>query len=544
MKALRVCPILILLATAIAPARAQQAAPQQGGIAVGPTLIEMDLHPGTTWQGRISVVAGSFRQPARFRLEVMDLAQAPDGAKQPVDVGLGARSAAGWIEVQPELTLAGGEKRDVPISLNCPLDAAGVYSAFIVVRLVPPQPESQVAAILVPTVAVEVLARVMSHGPMELSVESLEYAFPETRDTPVLVATIRNTGIWKSSVEGNILLYPEGGAFPERVRLPYRPDGRLYEIYPGQRVRFECPIGFRLPPGEYDARVRIDLGDRREARARFALQIGAADTWSGTAAPSAQEELGTELWLDDVLFEMTLMPGAARSFPIRVRNTSDRPLVLGTEVKDARIESDGSWTYSGAASDTVALRVTVAPDSMVLPARRTGTFRATVRLQRDAGNDTMLTKAVRVIGRARDAAASDGQQTIYDTGALIVVTPPERASAAVRIEELKLVRSLPTRNPGSALLTLCNGGGATGYIKGSMVLRRQSGQVFATLHIGREDWEPVMPHARRVYRMPLPLVDEGEFVVEAEINQRGTQQGSVRAMATFTSEESIPDGLR
>jgi len=187
--------------------------------------------------------------------------------------------------------------------------------------------------------------------------------------------------------------------------------------------------------------------------------------------------------------------------------------------------------------------VLVAPESIVVPAKRSATFRATLRLPRDAEVSGTLVKGLRLKGMSTTASSS-GRPTVYDTGALLVVSTGKVTEAQIEIQDLELVRSNEVRNPSSAVLTIANRGSSPGHIKGDLVLSRSSGQVFSTMKIGERNWEPVMPGGNREFRMPLPKVDLGEFVVSAEIFLRDSGEGPQRKSVEFISIEALPEVLR
>jgi len=285
----------------------------------------------------------------------------------------------------------------------------------------------------------------------------------------------------------------------------------------------------------------LDLGERRESRAQFTVNIGGGVS---SGEKNRRSELGTDLVLEEALFEVTLPSGGVRTLPIRVRNLSDTTTALDATVEDGRLESDGSWTFMGTTASIPGLSIEVTPANLVLKPRRTAVFQVSLRMEKGTDLESTIVKGVRLTGSATDGPVEEGWETIYDIGALLVVTPPTHGEAEVGIVDLTLVRSRPERNPGSAVLSIVNSGGATGLVKGSMVLRRSSGQAIATMTIGEDDWQPITPGRERKFRMPLPLVDEGDFVVEAEIVQKDSSTGPIRAEAQFTSTEATAERLR
>jgi hypothetical protein len=539
-KSLLAVAVLLIVSLFSPTSYAQESREFVGGVAVGPTLLEVDVRPGEVWRGEFTIAAGDYNRPATFDIELMDLAQDPSGAKSGTERGTGVRSAAGWIEIPREMTLNRGEKGRVALVLRCPQGAFGCYSAFVMVKLRPGRLGDPMGAVVIPGIGVEVLVHVRSEGLLRLDVESIELHETATA-SPTVALSIRNTGVWKSDVKGDVLLYPESGGFPERAQISLRANGQPFEIYPGQLLQLESTFPRRLPAGVYTAVTRLDLGDRRESRAEFSVNIG--DGVSG-GERDRRSELGTELWVEETLFEIALPSGAVRSMPIRVRNLGDAAIALHATVEDARLESDGSWTFGGTTASVPGLSIEVTPANLVVEPKRTAVFRASVSMKKGTDLESTVVKAVRLTGSTTGGSVEEGWETIYDAGALVVMTPATQGEAKVDIVDLTLVRSKPDRNPGSAVLSIVNSGGAIGHVKGSMALKRTSGQAIATMMIGEESWRPIMPGGRREFRMPLPLVDEGDFVIEAEIVQKDSSTGPVRTEVHFTSTQVTPEGLR
>lgn len=523
------------------PVLAQSPEEMLGGIAAGPTFIDIDLRPGEVWRGDFTVAAGRMVEPAVFDIEVADLAQDETGGKHVAELGTGSRSAAPWLGIPASITLASGEKRKVPLVLTCPPNAAGSYAAYVVVKLRPKEPEAAMAAVVVPTVGVELSARVRSAGPLHLEAERLDWVASGQDGHPAGILEVENTGIWRTEVQGDLLLYPALGGFPHRAPIAFRSDGKPVQVYPGQRVKLACPFDRRVPPGAYRAEARLDLGEGKESRRAFSIEVG----WGG-AAKAAEEmrEIGTDLWLEEEIVELDLPAGAVRSVPVRLRNLGEGEIRLEAGVRSARMEEDGRWTFADGAEEDGSATFEVRPDTLLLRPKRSGAFHATVRLAREARLEAPIVRAVRITGRETGPGADGEWVRVYDTGLLLVLRPPTLGGAKPEIASLSLVRSRPDKNPGSAVLTLANAGGTTAYLKGTLALRRSDGRAYARMGIGGEEWEPVLAGGRRVFRMPLPLVDEGDFVVTAEIVSKEAGGAPLRAETGFTSTESVPEGLR
>ena len=529
------------MAKGVSDAAAQGPEEYDAGVAAGPLKLVADVRPGDVWEGSFRMAARAAGTRSIFDLEIADLAQGQNGHKQAVERGQGARSAAGWIDVASEVRLAPGERRDVAVTISVPADAFGAYSGYIVVRLRSDEPTTQLATVIVPTIAVEILVRVRSRGPLEVGVERIELAGGGAGEDPRLSVDVRNSGVWPTEVKGDVLIYPESGLFPHRVELPYRSDGKPYELYPGQQIRLSCADVPRIPPGRCRAVARIELAEGRESRSEMLLDVGGGIPATGEA--ERRMEIGVDLWIDDPMQEITLPPGAQRSVVVRVSNLGENPIALEVTVEEARLEPSGRWTYAASDISHPGLTVDVSPESLTLDAGANAAVRATVRLEKDATLESIVVKGVRFTGRSAHAAPGDWEG-VHDAASLIIIEPTGGEAASLEITELEFIRPSPGRDPGSAVLAVANHGSGVGAIRGVLTLKRETGELVAEMAIGRKSWERVMPGKLRRFRMPIPIVDEGAFVVVAEIEQREAPDSALRAEASFTSTAIAPEGLR
>lgn len=537
--------IFLLLGTAVlfagglsVGAEAQEHVRYSAGITAGPLKLLADVSPGEVWKGSFKMYGQEGGPVSVFDLTIADLVQTPGGSKMSVERGQGIRSAADWIDVASEVRIAGGERGDIPVTVSVPGNAYGVYSAFISIRLRPEEPRARISAVVVPVIDVEILVMVRGTGPLELRTERVEITSAADSGQRV-IAEIVNTGVWICKVRGDLLFYPESGGFPDRVELPVRSDGRPYEVYPGQKLILNYKPSRTIPPGRYSAVSRLDLGERRESRSQFDLTVGGTGGIAQLSDGGA--ELGTELVVDDPIREIRLPAGGQRSVAIRLRNTGDEPIAVGVAVYDARLESDGRWTYAATATEHPEFTVEVSLDSLVIEPQSSTTLKATVSAKKDARLSSTVV-GVRFTGNA--SGQTGNGRTIYDTGALIVIEPVGAGTASLEVSDLELVRMVPHKNPGAAILTVANQGEGVGEIKGSVKLKRDSGELIAEMVIGNKRWERIMPGGQRKFRMSLPIVDEGTFILTAELSQKGRPDDVLRAETSFLSTEGYPEGLK
>ncbi len=520
-------------------ADAQEPEQYGAGIAAGPLRLRADVSPGGVWSGSFKMYGQEGGPVSVFDLEVTDLAQTAGGSKMSVERGQGIRSAADWIDVASDVTIAGGEQREIPVTVSVPGHAYGVYSAFISVRFRPEEQSAPVSAVVVPVIDVEVLVMVRGTGPLELRTERVEIASAGNGEQRV-IAEIANTGVWICQVKGDLLFYPESGGFPDRIELPVLADGRSYEVYPGETLILDYKTSKAIPPGRYSAVSRLDLGEGRESRSQFDLTVGGA---GGIAQLSdGGIELGTELVVDDPIREIRLPAGGQRSVAIRLRNLGDEPIAVGVAIYDARLESDGRWTYAATATEYPEFTVEVSLDSLVIEPRSSTTLKATVSAKKDARLPSTAVKGVRFTGNAPGTTGNG--RTIYDTGVLIAIQPVGAGTASLEVSGLEFIRMAPGKNPGAAILTVANSGQGVGEIQGSVTLKRDSGELITDMVIGSKRWERVMPGGNRVFRMSLPIVDEGTYILTAELSQKDRPDDVLSAETSFTSTEGYPEGLK
>ena len=77
-----------------------------------------------------------------------------------------------------------------------------------------------------------------------------------------------------------------------------------------------------------------------------------------------------------------------------------------------------------------------------------------------------------------------------------------------------------------------------------MTITEKEGALDVEMDIGGKRWERIMPGGHRTFRMKLPLVDEGTYVVTAELSQKDQPESALEAEASFVSTESYPEGLK
>lgn len=511
------------------------------GFAVGPTDVTIDAQSGRRANSKFTIVTQNARKPYRFRIQVMDLGQSETGAKVPVKVGMGARSAARWISIESEVVIQPNSRRVIPFTVSPPPNAKGAYFTYLVVQHVPDYREARMSVGVRPSALVEVCVMTRSRAPLHLDVTDLSVESGSFDSPSAVVLGAVNTGVWKVAVEGDVLLYGAKGTFPIRVGVAYGHGGKPIEIYPGLEVELLCPFAQTLPPGTYKAVTRLLLNGRYQSRGKFDLTVPhllASTAISGKLLKKSEFDLA--LWVEPELVEVTLPPGATRTVPIRIQNQDEREAQISLAVCDVHIEKNGFLTYQeGGTSEAGWVRLS--SESLAVQPRRTYTVLAQVTVPKDRPDTGALLRAVRLTASAPskdEEWASENEFAI-----LIVAVDPKAPPAELSMKEPKLIRSSPEKNPSVVVLEVRNSGGRVARVYGQIVLGRASGQQIMKMEIGSTGDEIILPGMEREFRMPLGPLDADDFRVRAELRTIGKRRSVVRSEVTFTSTTAIPEGL-
>ncbi|MGB7061710.1 MAG: hypothetical protein WBF13_05065 [Candidatus Zixiibacteriota bacterium] len=534
------CLWLVLLAQHTAAQETGEEPPQ--GFGVAPTSVSIDAYPGRKVDSKFTIVTQETKKPTRFSIQVKDVGQRETGSKSPVGVGTGARSAAPWITIASEVVVPPNGRQVVPFTINVPRNAEGAYFAYVVVRAVPERPEAQIVTAIIPTIAIEVAVNTRSRSPLHLDVSDLSIAPGSSGSPGELILRAANTGTWKASVEGDVLLYGAKGTFPVRVPVPYGRGGKLVEIYPGLEVTLRCPLAKMPPPGSYKAVTRLLLNARWHSRSEFNLEIPRSLADAGRSGRLLQKsEFDLDLWVEPDLVEVTVPPGATRTIPIKIQNRDEREAQMHLAVSDVHVEKSGFLTYSER-SESETGWVSVSPESLVVGPRRTSTVRAQVTVPKDRPDRGTLVRAVRLTASAQ--SKDEKWHSGNEFGVLVVAVDPQAPPVELTLEKPKLIRTSPDKNPSTAVLVVKNSGGRVARVSGQMVLERASGQRIRTLEVGKTQDEIILPGMEREFRLPIGPLDEGHFSVRAELSVAGDKASTKRAEVTFESVGVTPVGLR
>ena len=121
---------------------------------------------------------------------------------------------------------------------------------------------------------------------------------------------------------------------------------------------------------------------------------------------------------------------------------------------------------------------------------------------------------------------------------------PQTPPANIEIVKFELARPSPEKNPATAIVRLKNNGGKIARTIGRLQLMRQNGAEILRMDVGEFQPELILPGSEREFRLPLGVLDEGEFRVLAEFATLGKDAVQVKDEQSFKSIFKMPGEVR
>jgi len=277
------------------------------------------------------------------------------------------------------------DKLEVPIDATVPRTTRGrtsVYWAMATVDLsVPSQPTRILPSFQIPLIYL-VGARPIRP---EVTIGSPELLAGKTGATTYLPFINDSAGYTPISAFITVRNMATG-----RIITTMQEAGR--NLYPESRRKLTFSLG-HLAPGQYSVSARAEIGTRRlpavtsnftvtETEAR---QLTTADTFS--IAPVA---------IDPPLINETLVPGARRSVPIKITNTSANAIAVSIAPRLLTQATTGALEVSETAPPKGAT-LYATPDSVVIGPRQTANVRLVLEVAPGATGETCFGVAVQDI---------------------------------------------------------------------------------------------------------------------------------------------------
>ncbi len=503
----------------------------QAGFAVSLETQVLRVKPGTSVRGSLTIATHGINKVSHFEIKTLDLGQDASGDIKPVPKGTGSRSCANWIEIVKKVDILPGEIRTVPFTVRVPPNATGAYYGFIEVTHIPESPEREKMVVMVqPSISVRIEVETPRNQRLALEPISLKFTRNlKTDGRPGLILKVKNTGNMKVSFEGDILLYKKKRVFPIRVEIPLDGNGNPHTLYPGLTETIECPFSEFPTPGDYRAEVRLLMQRRWRLKSIFKLSIPKSAIQFVSAGKSIRKtEFDIDVGVEPNFEEIVLPAGATRTLSIRMFNRENKKVEAKAFVQKVTQERNGFLTFGDFPSNENPW-VVVTPSKWTLQPLSSRSILLEITAPNYDKNGVAMC-AVRILGTAGVDASNWISEA--DIGVPIVVVPPNSPPPKLNIEDLRVVRPAPGKNPTAAVLLVKNDGGRTAKIKGKMVLERlKSGQRIQTMTILRGD-NLILPHSKREFRMPISYLDKGEFRLRARVSLIG-QNEEKSAMITF-----------
>ncbi len=527
---------------ALSLSEAQTQEESRRGFGISPAHIQLQGNPGQRVNSSFILAATNTTATSRYTIEVRDLNQSNEGTIQVVDAGLGYQSCASWISVAEELEIPAGGSMDIPITITYPTANPGHYYAYIIIQVQPERPSANIAVLVRPALSIKIEAMVLGRGKTNIEVKDMKLVPVTGKDNYCISLLASNPGVWRLDVTGDMLLYGPTSIFPTKVPIPFRPGGKPFEIYPGYEVDLICPLTEVPSPGKYRAEVRLLLNGAIRSVSNLEFEVPASLTGKSVSSKIlTRSEFDLDMSVNPQMVELTLTPGAVRTVPIRIQNRDERTTEIRAYVSDVKMEVDGSLTFPAKIQESNDW-ISISPETVSIESKRTASIKAQVKVPRDTTGFGAFVKAVRI--NATGPLTVGGRVSGAEFGVLLVAKNPKSPPSKLEVSKPNLIYPVEGANPTTAVVPIYNSGGKVATFKGKLQLERTNGQVIAFMNLGKDQEEIILPGSSREFRMTLPPLDQGGFLVKAEFVTLGKKPVWERSEVSFTSTTTTPKGLK
>jgi hypothetical protein len=492
MQAIFTVMTAIMLALVLAPGAVM--AQGQQGFQVRPLSVDGEVPPGADVRIPIEITPTSQVDRRTLNVEVAQLAQKDDGGLTAVAFEPGTEqehSAAPWITVPEEVTIAPREATTLEVQMDVPTSARGAHAAALILSAPPPEDAQGLRLtmrVLIPVI-VGTEGRPARQN-VRLSGATLRYRFPGESEggarpeTTIADIRVENRGGTFSRYRGNIWVdvAKESGGWRQVRRVPI-PEGR---ILPQAAVTLPVDLGRLLPAGDYRLRGALYVDGRRTAPLRQEIAFeGHPDVG----------ELVTDvaLGIEPELFEYAFRAGAVRSGRISVTNPALDPVEVSIDVALPAAMAGRATAELRGEEMSAAGWIDVSPGSFRLRPGQTRNLRLLARLPDTPPPARNSYAAIKVAARYLD-----GQRAGKAEG-LVEVTRPDGADRPAL--ELAPVRLAATGEDGVYALSqrATNTGNVVVRPDISWSVLDAGGTAVASGTLESEIASPLMPLADRDY---------------------------------------------
>ncbi|WP_371059976.1 hypothetical protein [Rhodosalinus sp. 5P4] len=537
--------LLVLLALLTLGAMAPGAAAQ--GFQVRPLTVEGEVPPGTTVDIPIEITGTSQLEGRLLEVDVVQLAQTPDGAFTIVPYEEGGqvlpRSAAPWITAPSEVQVDARQTTILEVLMRVPASAQGSHVAGLLLTARPPEDAEGLRLtlrLLVPII-LGTEGR-PARQDVRLADATLSYRLPDVTgaegaaaapfpETTVVTARVENRGGTYSRFGGDIWVdYKDASDTWRQIRRVPIEERRLL---PETTLMVPVDLGRLLPAGDYRVRGELYVDGRRTVPLRREIAF--------EGHPDIKDLVtDIELGLSPEVFEYDYRAGARRTGSVTVENPSIDPVDVTVEV--ALPEGMGGRASAELRGEDLSAAgwIDVAPARFTL---RPGQSRNLRLLARFPGTDAAHRNYYAEL--RLDARYGDGQRAGSAT-ALVEVTRPEGEDVArAELEPLR-VSSLEEAGHYALALRAVNTGNVLLRPEARYTLLAADGAELRRGDLASEAAGPLMPLAARSFGATLDLSElpEGEYVLLTILRDSGREVGEVTQRLSRSAEGVAVETVR
>jgi len=522
-------------------------------IGVSPQLVSLRVTPGASPVIQVRVKNYSATTTAHVVITSADAQQELEGHIRFASPGSVRQTCAPWMSISHDpQNVPGGKEIVVPVTIQVPtVGVRGTYHGIIAVSLTRPMPAPGELGVPIATnmrVAYGIIVHLEIPGTRDESAAVTAMSFTNIPPSSQGVTGPGATRRWmmvRIANNGNCLLYLDGwimlraaqGQLVQRWQVGSRAAGERLALYPGRMIDVRLPIKMGMAAGTYTAECRLNYGNKKVAGAKgtVAIEQGGEirDTSAGAFEPLA---IGLALTVDEDLRTVAVAPGGIRTGILTVRNNEPTPMRVVMDIRDARMEPDGTVLgYGKDPTDPCAATtwLKVAPTTFTLAAGENRKLQCTVRLpKREPGAELRdVMGIVRFEGRLLDLKTRNtGIESIGECS-VVIIAGPDRAGVHKCIVGQPQLRVLPEANNLIMLgLEVQNTGGVYCRLAGSLSVHGITNPVF-TWEAPLVEGQPIVfaGFSRMLWiHLPGDQFGPGEYMMDVTVNYGGTDVSTQR----------------
>ncbi len=359
------------------------------GFHMDPILVERVVRGGQTTSYTIYLENQDRFNSLTVSLKAADIRESLDGAYHLEPLGTTPYSLQGWIVLDREqVTIPPGGTASVQVTINVPRGYSGGRYGAVVVGTVPEEKVSSEEAIGASTFIFQTASFIelqIADGRTRVEAYPAFFDIGPSKDYPSLKARVGDDAlVFAVGVEnkGNIHIVTRGTliirTMEGRTVSRYPLGGGRGVILPETTVALRSVLTQPLPPGDYIARATVDFGGRRPVVSETTFRVEEEGISFEEMRP--EEPLSRFLVEPDEI-EMSLTPGAFRSFVLQVTNRGDEPITLEGELFP--LEFDIYGELASAVEPLEDFWLEIVPSEFTLNPGQTRRIRLNVRPPRE-----------------------------------------------------------------------------------------------------------------------------------------------------------------